>query len=778
MRMDKGATFDGPSIRAPRPIVWLRVARDPDDPAGAIPLARLVATFSHLPELSGTGACIQRIIGGIERLGGAASPGRAVAVVAQALQHLAGEEVGDAVVIEEAGAPVFEVALDFEYGEVALLAGEYAVALVDLSGRPSAAAAVGGLRRRFAQIAAELTANAARAELVRAFVARDIPVRRVHQRMVILGHGRYRRLLDFTTTDRAGMLGTWVANDKLMFNRVFGQIGLPVATQVAVTSRDQAIQAAARLGYPVVLKPRGGSEGRLVFVGLADAAEVAAAHDRIAAAGFKALLERLIPGFDHRLLVVDGEMVAAAKRVPGHVVGDGRRSVEALMEEANRDPRRGLERSTAMTLLAMDEEAERVLRRQGLDRAGIPAAGQVVFLRATANVSQGGVAIDVTDAVHPENRALAIRAAAVCGVDILGIDFITPDLSRSHREVGGAICEINAEPGTRLHTAPAEGRGRDVLGPIVDSLFPRGTPSRVPSVAILGGDAAVALAAGHILKLAGHRVGLCVRGEVFVDGPDRIAADVSPPRAAAMVLGDPLVGAAVMLFAPDALESYGLGFDGATVGAVFGTAAHSRAARIVLDGAREAVVLDDGSEPLAARAGARRLERAAGTAAIDAAAAIARALGLPALQITQGTATLGNAYARRLGTFRVLRPGASPVIVIDRLRGNPAPDAVCRLAAAVGADGCRVAVVDGPGATDRQAAVAMLAAQIPAAFRKVIVAGGHTGTTCDGVVGAVDDRAAIAAAVAEAGAQGVVLVLTDNPERACRYAAYATGGRA
>ncbi len=215
------------------------------------------------------------------------------------------------------------------------------------------------------------------------------------------------------------------------------------------------------------------------------------------------IVETFQEGHDYRILVVDGKVVAAAERVPGRVVGDGRHTVAELVEIVNQDPRRGIGHEKVLTRLEFDHQAERLLEQSGLGPDSVLSEGQVFYLRSTGNLSTGGTSVDKTDAIHYDNRIMAERSVKAIGLDVGGVDFISPDISRSHKQVGGAIVEVNAAPGFRMHTAPTEGKARDVAGPVIDMLFPKGTPYRIPIAAITGtnGKTTTTRMVGHILKL-------------------------------------------------------------------------------------------------------------------------------------------------------------------------------------------------------------------------------------------------------------------------------------
>ena len=284
-----------------------------------------------------------------------------------------------------------------------------------------------------------------------------------------------------------------------------GTWGFRCPNNALSATRSDAVRAAKLIGFPVVLKPLAGNHGRGVSINLKKPEEVEVAFEKAREHGRTIIVESYIEGFDHRLLVIDGELVAAAKREPGHVVGDGKHTIEQLVDIVNEDPRRGVGHEKVLTRLEFDHQAERLLKKIGYDKDTVPKKDEVVYLRSTANLSTGGTALDVTDTIHPDNREMAIRAIKAIGLDIGGVDFLTKDITLSYREAGGAICEVNAGPGFRMHVAPSEGTPRDVGGAVVDMLFPPDTPTRVPIAAVTGtnGKTTTSRMLAHILKMTG-----------------------------------------------------------------------------------------------------------------------------------------------------------------------------------------------------------------------------------------------------------------------------------
>ncbi|MBL4771456.1 MAG: cyanophycin synthetase [Planctomycetes bacterium] len=407
--------------------------------------------------------------------------------------------------------------------------------------------------------------------LVKAAEARGIPWLRLNRySLVQMGHGKYQRRIQATITSETRHISVELASDKEETNKLLGDLGLPVARQRLVYSENEAKRAAERIGYPVVVKPLNANHGRGVSIHLQDGDEVRKAYGHAREHSRSVLVESYIEGLDHRLLVVNGELVAASKRVPGHVVGDGKHTVEQLVEVVNADPRRGVGHEKILTRLELDHQALRLLELKNLTTESIPSKGETVYLRSTGNLSQGGTAVDVTDEIHPDNREMARRAANAVGLDVCGVDFLTTDITQSYKRTRGAICELNAAPGFRMHVAPSEGTPRDVAGPVIDMLFPPGTPTRIPIAAITGtnGKTTTARMVAHILKMAGRHVGLTSTEGVYIDGHLTVEGDMTGPVAARMVLRDPKVDTAVMETARGGLLRRGMGYKQCTVGAV------------------------------------------------------------------------------------------------------------------------------------------------------------------------------------------------------------------
>jgi cyanophycin synthetase len=473
----------------------------------------------------------------------------------------------------------YDVVYEYEHDEVGLEAGRLALRLLnDLLPeelKPEKAKRnkldFDRARDSFIRFAQRRTLGPSTDALVRAAEERDIPWLRLNRFSLIqLGHGHHGRRVQATITSETRHIAVEITSDKEETNRILGDLGLPVPRQALVYDSDDAVEKAERIGYPVVVKPLNANHGRGVSINLETPEGVKVAYENAREHSRTVIVESFIDGLDHRMLVVNGELIAASKRVPGHVVGDGKSTIEELVEVVNQDPRRGIGHEKVLTRLEFDYQAERLMALRGLDRHSIPEDGEVIYLRSTGNLSTGGTAVDVTDIVHPDNREMAVRAARAVELDVAGVDFLTTDISESYQAIGGAICEVNAAPGFRMHVAPSEGTPRDVAGPVMEMLFPPGTPARIPIAAITGtnGKTTTARMLAHMFKMAHLKVGMSSTDGVYIDGHLTVPGDMTGPVAARMILRDPSVEVAVLETARGGLLRAGMGYRKCDVGAV------------------------------------------------------------------------------------------------------------------------------------------------------------------------------------------------------------------
>lgn len=397
-------------------------------------------------------------------------------------------------------------------------------------------------------------------------VSRDIPFIRLNSASLVqLGQGVHQQRIRATMTSKTSALAVDIAGDKDLTIKLLGSAGLPVPKQHTIRTERGALEAAEEIGFPVVIKPLDGNHGRGVGLNLMNADDV---RQAFAAAKEQSrrgwvIVESFITGRDYRCLIVGGRMVAIAERVPAHVTGDGQHTVSELVDITNSDPRRGVGHEKVLTRIAVDEAAVERVRAQGFEMTDVPPEGIMVKLALTGNMSTGGISIDRTFDAHPDNVEIAEEAAQLVGLDVAGIDFICPDISAPVRETGGAICEVNAAPGFRMHTHPTIGEPQFIARPVVDLLFPPGSPSRVPIVAVTGtnGKTTTSRMIAHIMKGVGRRVGMTSTDGIVIDERLVYKADASGPRSARMVMQNPRVDFAVMEVARGGILREGLGYD-------------------------------------------------------------------------------------------------------------------------------------------------------------------------------------------------------------------------
>jgi cyanophycin synthetase len=395
--------------------------------------------------------------------------------------------------------------------------------------------------------------------------SRGIPFIRLNeQSLVQLGWGRYQQRIRATMTSKTSSLAVDIAGDKDMTTRLLAAAGLPVPRSEIVRTADGAVAAAKRFGFPVVTKPIDGNHGRGVGLDLRAEEEVRLGFARALVESRRGLVvvESFVTGNDYRVLVIGGRMVAVAQRIPAHVAGDGVHSVAELVDITNQDPRRGIGHEKVLTRIRVDTPAIELVRKQGFEMDDVPPEGAMVKLAETGNMSTGGISIDRTWEAHEENVEIAEEAARVVGLDVAGVDFLAPDITQPVRETGGAIVEVNAAPGFRMHTHPTEGEPQYVAKDVVDLLFPPGTPARIPIVAVTGsnGKTTTVRMIAHIFKGMGRSVGFTTTDGIYIDERLVKRADASGPKSAQMVLQNPRVDLAVFETARGGILREGLGY--------------------------------------------------------------------------------------------------------------------------------------------------------------------------------------------------------------------------
>jgi len=399
--------------------------------------------------------------------------------------------------------------------------------------------------------------------IVDAAVVRGIPFRRLTQgSLVQFGWGAKQRRIQAAEIDTTSAIAESIAQDKDLTKSLLHAAGVPVPLGRPATSLEDAWTVALDIGLPVVVKPQDGNQGKGVTVNITEREAFDKAYKTAERYG-NVMVEKYLPGHDYRLLVVGDKLVAAARREPPLVVGDGTHTVRQLVDQVNADPRRGVGHATSLTKIRFDDIAIGRLHEQGLEPESVPEKGRRVILRNNANLSTGGTATDVTDEVHPEVTARVVAAAQMVGLDICGVDVVCESVQRPLEEQHGGIVEVNAAPGLRMHITPSYGKGRDVGQVVIDQMFPHGENGRIPVIAVTGtnGKTTTVRLTAHLIKAQGLRVGMTNTDGVYVNGRQTDSGDCSGPRSARNVLMHPEVDAAVFETARGGLLREGLAFD-------------------------------------------------------------------------------------------------------------------------------------------------------------------------------------------------------------------------
>ncbi len=521
-----------------------------------------------IPSLEDHACSLNRRGGFLTRLRDGTWAGHVAEHIALELQNLAGTDVRHGKTRGAGSVGQYNVVYEFREELVGVEAGKLAIRIVNHLVDPSADPDLDYLSELEGLI--RLAERAAFGPSTQAILdeaaSRDIPFIRLDRHSLVqLGQGVHQQRIRATMTSRTSGIGVDIASDKNLTNRLLDSAGLPVPKADVVVDVEAAVATARRLGFPCVLKPLDGNHGRGVHLDLRSDEGVRAAFVgalRESRSG-EVVVETYINGLDYRCLVVGGRVAAIAERVPASVMGDGVASVRDLVGRTNADPRRGIGHEKVLTKIKLDDAAAELVRDQGYELDATVPAGIRVKLALTGNMSTGGTSIDRTLEAHPDNVEIAEMAARVVGLDVAGIDFICPDISVPVRETGGAIVEVNAAPGFRMHTHPTEGEPQYVARPVIDLLFPAGAPSRIPIIGVTGtnGKTTTVRMIAHILKLMGRRVGMTSTDGIVVDGRMIKRGDMSGPKSARMILQNPTVDTAVFEVARGGILREGLGYD-------------------------------------------------------------------------------------------------------------------------------------------------------------------------------------------------------------------------
>jgi cyanophycin synthetase len=494
--------------------------------------------------------------------------------VALELQTLADMPVGFGRTRETATPGIYQVAIEYQIET----AGRYAVraalrlcqSIIDRG-----TYAHSELQKDLADLAQLKTAAALGASteaLVQAAHARGIPSIELDTcDLLQFGYGKYQKRVQAALTSNTNILGVELSCDKEKTKKILASMGVPVPLGVTIYAFSDLAAAIDRLGgYPIVIKPLNGNHGRGITIDINSWENAEIAYDRARDVSKGIIVEHFHQGRDHRILVVNHRVIAVAERVPAHVVGNGIDTIATLVEQENQDDRRGTGHDNMLTKIELDDSTAEVLHRQGFDLHTILPSAQIAYLRATANLSTGGIAIDRTDEIHPHTLWMAERVSRIIGLDVAGIDVITTDISKTLAEADGTIVEVNAAPGLRMHIAPSQGIGRNVAEPIIDMLFPPAHPKRIPIVAITGtnGKTTTTRLIAHIFSQVYPSVGFTTTDGIYIGEHLLEKGDTTGPQSALIILQDPTVDIAILETARGGILRSGLAFEQCDVGVV------------------------------------------------------------------------------------------------------------------------------------------------------------------------------------------------------------------
>jgi cyanophycin synthetase len=496
--------------------------------------------------------------------------GHVVEHVALELQTLGGMECGFGRTRSTGQTGVYNVVFSYEIERAGKFAAQAAVDLVHAVARNEpydVADAVNTLQR----IGDRERLGPSTQSIVTEAERRNIPVKRLDNRSLIqLGQGRFQQVMRAGIAGTTSSLGIEIAGDKEHTKQLLEQAHIPVPEGLLIEDEQELTEAIEDLGFPLVIKPLDGNHGRGVTTNISSHEHALKAFRLAQAISADVIVEKYIQGNDYRLLVVNFKLVAAALRSPAMVTGDGKRTIAELIEEVNQDPRRGEGHTKVLTAITIDEATRSILQAKQLTPDSVLPQGQQLHLKDTANISTGGTATDVTDVVHPHTVFLAERAARLLDLNICGLDIIARDISEPLDSDNGAILEVNASPGFRMHLSPTHGIARNVAQPVVDMLFPKGSNGRIPVVAITGtnGKTTTTRLIAHLAKQAGHSVGFTTTDGIYINGTTVYEGDCSGPSSAETILRDPAVDFAVLECARGGILRSGLGFDQCDIGIV------------------------------------------------------------------------------------------------------------------------------------------------------------------------------------------------------------------
>jgi cyanophycin synthetase len=496
--------------------------------------------------------------------------GHVIEHIALEIQTLAGMETGFGRTRETKTPGIYNVVFSYVEEKVGLFAAESSVAI--------AQALINGTDydlqadlQKMREIREQVRLGPSTGSIVDEAVARDIPwIRLGTNSLVQLGYGVNQMRFQATMTCKTSSIAVDIACNKEETKRMLDNASIPVAKGGICVDEEDLKDTIKKIGYPIVIKPLDGNHGKGASINVNNYEDALAGLMHAKNYSRRVIVEKFITGFDFRVLVIDNKIVAAAQRVPAHVKGDGKHTIQQLIDIENTNPRRGYGHENVLTEITVDRDTMDLLDKKGYGLETVPAAEEIVYLKSTANLSTGGTSIDVTDMMHPENIFLSERISRVIGLDVCGIDIMAPNLTQPLHENGGVILEVNAAPGFRMHLAPTEGLPRNVAAPVIDMLYPPGKPSRIPIIAVTGtnGKTTTTRLLAHMVKNQGYKVGFTTSDGIYVQNHMLEKGDTTGPVSTEYILKDPTVDFAVLETARGGILRSGLGFSRCDIGII------------------------------------------------------------------------------------------------------------------------------------------------------------------------------------------------------------------
>jgi len=496
--------------------------------------------------------------------------GHVIEHIALEIQSLAGMETGFGRTRETKTPGVYNVVFSYTEESVGMFAAESAVRIAE--------ALIAGTDydfetdiQKMREIRERVRLGPSTGSIVEEAVARDIPwIRLGTNSLVQLGYGINQMRFQATITCKTSNIAVDIACNKEETKRMLELASIPVASGGICVDEEDLEEVIKKIGYPIVIKPLDGNHGKGASINVKKWEDAVTGLAYAKNYSRRVIVEKFITGFDFRVLIIDHKLVAAAKREPAHVKGDGTQTIQQLIDETNKDPRRGYGHENVLTQIDVDRDTTDLLEKLGYTLETVPNRGEIVYLKSTANLSTGGTSVDVTDMMHPENIFLCERISRVIGLDVCGVDIMAENLTQPLKENGGCILEVNAAPGFRMHLAPSEGLPRNVAAPVIDMLYPPGKPSRIPIIAVTGtnGKTTTTRLIAHIVKNNGYKVGFTTSDGIYIQNHMMEKGDTTGPISAEYILKDPTVEFAVLETARGGILRSGLGFSRCDIGII------------------------------------------------------------------------------------------------------------------------------------------------------------------------------------------------------------------